>query len=479
MVVGESVSSTDVCIIGAGPGGYVAAIRAAQLGKQVVVVDKLGKEGIGGVCLHAGCIPSKALIYAANFGTEIIEAKKMGINAQGVTIDVVKMQAWKESVVQQLTNGIEFLFKKHEIEFIQGAAGFENSNTVRVISEHGTQTIECKKAIIATGSVPVELPELKSVEAYLMDSTEALSLKAIPRETVILGAGYIAVELGIVLAKLGSKVHMVQRSEKILSLVPDEEITNVLHKRMAELGIVIHTSSKIVEVKEGKSKAGVVIENPHEGKLELPADKILVAMGRTPYLEGLGLQNTKVRLNEKGFITIDERLQTTDKNILAIGDCTGNPMLAHRAFRQGKVCAEVIAGLPAAYDNRVVPGVVFGDPEIAYVGLFESEAIAQGMDVVVGRFPFQALGKALATNKPRGLVKIVAEKKTQLLLGAQIIGEDAGNLISELALATEMGAQLEDLAATIHPHPTMPEAIMEAAEEAMGKAIHVLGKKEK
>ena len=473
MVMGDIASGCDVLVIGAGFGGYVAAIRAAQLGKEVVLVEREGEKGLGGTCLNNGCIPSKALIYAAGIAHAAKGAGEMGINAGSLAVDMQKMQAWKQGVVDKLRTGVGMLCKRYGVQFVQGEVFFKSSGSVGIRGEKGISTVEFGHAIIASGAAHMQHPKLAFDGRNVISSTEALKLAEVPRELLVVGGGYIALEIGTLFAKLGSKVTIVHRSERILRGV-DDEVVDVVLKRLPALGIELMLNSEVDGVEEGAGgKLKVSVREKGKEAVKLGADKVLVAIGNAASTAGLGLENTQVQLDEKGFVKVDGKMRTQDHKIFAVGDAVGAPMLAHKASRQGKVAAEVIAGLESSFCNKVVPSVVFCEPEVAGAGLTESEAAAQGKEVVIGKFPFRALGRALAMNSPEGFVKVVAEKDTGCVLGVHIVGPDAGELISEAALAIEMGAVLEDLAFTIHPHPTLPEALNEAAEAALGKAIHI------
>lgn len=464
MVVGSIVEETEVAILGAGPGGYVAALRLGQLGKQVVLIDK---RGLGGICLHQGCIPSKALIHAANAVSEIKE-NKFGFSAEKIRMDAKKLMQWKTSKIEKLEQGIRTLCKKRNVEIAEGTGKFESNSRIRVESEHEAREIEFKHAILDTGSKPVPLPNAPWSET-IISSDQALELEEIPNELVVIGAGYIGIELGTVFAKLGSTVSIVQRSERILSAM-EEEGALVVQKRLEELGIHLFLNSQTKKISEKKGKAMVEVQT-EKGLVHLTGDKALVALGRKANTEGLGLENTKIQFDENGFVRVNAQCQTSEPKIFALGDITGPPLLAHRAFRMGKVAAEAIFGMPAAFDNAAIPAVVFSDPEFASVGLTEKECQQKGIKTTSGKFWFRSLGRAVSTDKTLGFVKIVADAQTQLILGIQIVGEHASELIGESAFAIEMGAQLEDLASTIHPHPTFSEALMQAAEDALKKCV--------
>ncbi|HEY9205188.1 MAG TPA: dihydrolipoyl dehydrogenase [Candidatus Methanoperedens sp.] len=469
MVMGDIVTGCDVLVIGGGPGGYTAAIRASQLGKDVILVEKYG---LGGTCIYRGCIPSKALIHAANFIYDIKNPGDTGIKGS-VEFDLKKLQQWKYGVVKKLRDGIGHLCKKYGVEVIKGKAYLESADRARITLDDGTtSTIKFEYAILATGSLPQEFPGFAFDSKFVISSNEALGLVKVPDDMVIIGAGYIGVELGTMFAKLGTRVKIIQRSSRILTKF-DPELVEVVSRRMEKFGIEIYYNSKLEGMRIEKDKAIVTIRDDKENKKELEADKILIAVGVRPSTENLGLENTKVRLDKKGFILVDEKRQTHDPGIYAVGDIAGPPLLAHKAFRDGKVAAEVIAGLPAAFDNRAIPQTVFSDPEIATVGFDEESAGKGGFEIKTAKFPFRASGSALAMDRTDGFVKVVANKKNGEILGIQIVGANASMLISEASHSIEMAAFLEDLAGTIHPHPTLPEMLGEAAEVALGKAIHL------
>ncbi len=469
MVMGELYTGTDILVIGAGPGGYVAAIRAAQLGKEVMLVDK---DGLGGVCLNIGCIPSKALISAAELVSRVKEASVMGITAVGLKVDVPRLQSWKADVVKGLADGIAALCKNHGIEVVKGEAVLESSTKAKINGHPDIEGVEFKHCIIATGSTPADVPGVPFDGTSVVSSTEALSFSEVPKELLVIGGGYIGLELGMVYAKLGSRVTVVEFTNQLLYGL-DPEIVVFVERRAHQLGMQLYFESKAEGVTIAEGKAMVTVTSKEKGKLTLTADKVLVAVGRKPSTQSLGLQKTKVQLDQKGFITVDAQMRTTDPYIFAIGDVAGHPMLAHKASRQGKIAAEVICGKRSAYDNLVVPAVVFTDPEIATVGMSEAEAMAKGYEVKVGRFSFAASGRALTMNEPDGMTKLVSDKVSGRLLGAQIAGHHASDMISELSLAIEMGALTSDIEATIHPHPTFPETIEEAAEDVEDQAIHL------
>ncbi|MFH1751309.1 MAG: dihydrolipoyl dehydrogenase [Candidatus Micrarchaeota archaeon] len=474
MVVGEVAVETQVVVIGGGPGGYVCAIRLAQLGKQVMLVEK-DPQGMGGICLNHGCIPSKALIHASAFADSARHMQDLGIIADSIRIDVKKMQQWKNGVVTNLRKGVENLCKQNGVEVVFGEAHFESNRRIGIGGNHDVAAIEFQHAVIATGSVPIELPNLKFDGKKIISSTEALQLEEVPNELIVIGTGYNGIEMGTMYAKLGSKVRMVEKGLKILPGV-DAEISSIVEKRLRELGVEIFTNCTADTCKEESGKMKLTAKQ-NGAQITLIGDRVLVVVGRRPNTESLRLLNTKAGLDEKGFIKVNEKLQTEDLRIYAIGDVIGNPMLAHKAFMEGKVAAGAIAGSETLFQNKAVPAVIFSDPEIAYVGISEKDALEKHIKVKIGKFPFRALGRAATMENPVGFVRVIADFETDVLLGVEVVGPNASDLISEAALAIEMGARLEDLALTIHPHPTLPEGLVEAAEVAMGKAIHFYSKK--
>ena len=456
-------------VVGAGPGGYVAAIRLGQLNKKVVLVDE---DKLGGICLNYGCIPSKALISASESFDKIKKTSKMGIEVDKITIDFKKMQEWKDGIVSKLNQGIEFLCKKNNVTIVKGTAFFENSNRLKITNGKNISYIDFENAVIASGSKPVELPSFKFDGNKIISSREALCLKEIPKNLVVIGGGYIGLELGTVYARLGSKVCIVEMTEQILPGF-DKSVVSILQKNLERLNVDVYVNAKADKIENNK----VVINSKEKGKVLLDASKVLVAVGRYPNTKNLGLENTKVKLDKKGFIEVDKNLKTDDGNIYAIGDVSIGPMLAHKASSQGKFVAEAIAGNKDKYENVVVPAVIFTDPEIATVGLNEREAKNKRIKTKMGKFPFSLSSRAMTKNETEGFVKVIANEKNSKIIGVQIIGSDASDLISEASLAIKMGATLDDVALTIHPHPTLSESLMEAAEATMEKAIHILNPK--
>ncbi|NJD52857.1 MAG: dihydrolipoyl dehydrogenase [Candidatus Methanoperedens sp.] len=468
MVMGDIVTGCEVLVVGGGPGGYTAAIRASQLGKDVILVDKYDP---GGTCVFRGCIPSKALIQAANFIYDIKNPGDRGIKGS-VEFDYKNIQKWKYEVIKKLRNGIGSLCKKYGVTVIKGEVFFESPDKARITLQDGEiSTIRFENAIIATGSYPQELPGFPFDGKFVINSNEALGLMKIPEELVVLGAGYIGVELGTMFAKFGSKVKIVQRSSRILSMF-DKELVEVVSQKMKKLGMEIYNNSMPQKLDTENNKALITIVDDKGKETQLKADKILAAVGVKPNTGNLGLENTGVELDKNGFIMVDEKRRTTYPKIFAVGDVAGPPYIASKAFREGKVAAEVIAGSPSAFDNRAIPLAVFSDPEIASVGLDEESARKSGFEIKTGKFPFHASGSALTMNRTEGFVKVVAKTDGEIL-GVHIVGANASMLISEASHSIEMAAFLEDLAGTMHPHPTLPEALAEAAEAALGKVIHI------
>jgi dihydrolipoamide dehydrogenase len=533
MVVGDVSTGTDVAVIGAGPGGYVAAIRAGQLDLDVTLVEK---DAYGGVCLNYGCIPSKAMITATGVADEAANAEEMGITADP-DVDLARMVSWKDGVVDQLTGGVEKLCKANGVNLVEGRAEFADENKLRVVhggEGQGSESIEFEHAIVATGSRPIEIPGFSFDDEPVLDSRQALALEEIPGRLVVVGAGYIGMELAGVFAKLGTDVTVVEMLDSILPGYEDD-LTHPVRKRAEELGVDFHFGQAAKEWREGvpaeaetetdggertvgsqsssdprsdggegddgaeileapsdadtatdegdASESGgsdgtitVVTEDEDGNESEFAADKVLVAVGREPVTDTLNLEAVGLEPDENGFLDTDHQTRTDVDSVFAIGDVAGEPMLAHKASKEGIVAAEVIAGEPAALDYQAVPAAVFTEPEIGTVGMSESEAEEAGFQPVVGQFPFRASGRALTTGHDEGFVRVVADDESGFVLGGQVVGPEASELIAEIGLAVEMGATLEDVASTIHTHPTLSEAVMEAAEHALGHAIHTLNR---
>ncbi len=472
MVVGALSQGTEVAVIGSGPGGYLTAIRLAQLGKDVTLIE--ASDSLGGICLNEGCIPSKALIHASDFYFSAPKAGKFGIGLGTPTLDFPKLIGWKDSVVKRLTGGVKYLSEKNGVAIIRGFASFASESSLSVETEHGGQVIDFEKCIIATGSSPFFPEGFEPDGRVVLGPREILSLDAVPERLVVIGGGYIGLEMAALFAKFGSKVSVIEKNDTILRN-HDPEIREALLKRFATLKIDLFLSSTAGKV-EKNGTTGVEVRDGSGERVFIRGDKVLVALGRYPNSGKISIEKTGVELDDRGFIRVNERMQTGAGNIYAIGDVIGGPLLAHKAYREAKVAAEAVAGMPSAFDNVVIPAVIYTDPEIAWAGLSEMEATAAGHDVVTGMFPFHASGRALTLDAPEGFVKTIAEKDSKRILGVEIVGMDASELISEAALAIEMGAFLEDLSKTIHPHPSMSEALLESAEAALGEAVHILKK---
>lgn len=460
MVMGDLVTEVDVAVVGGGPGGYSAAFRCAELGLETVVVDA-GKR-LGGACLYEGCIPSKALLHVAAVIGEAERAKELGLDFGEPRISLDPLRKWKaERVVGKLSRGLASVAKAKGVQVIGGRGAFENSRSVRVGGDE-PQVVRFKHAIIATGSVPSRVPGLDLESERIMDSTAALDLPEIPERLLVIGGGYIGLELGQVYAALGSRVTVVEMTDGLLPGA-DRDLVQPLARRCEKLFAAIHLTGKVTALKE----SGSAIEASIEGEAPRSFDRVLVAVGRRAVSDGLGLETTKVKIGERGVLPIDPRCRTSDPHIYAVGDVTGDPMLAHRAMRQGKVAAEVIAGRPSAFDNAAVPAVVFTDPEVAWCGLMEAEARRAGRAIKVAKFSWAASGRAATIGRSDGLTKLIADADTGRMLGVGIVGPGAGELIAEAALAIETAVTAEDLALTIHAHPTLSESLMEAAESLL------------
>ena len=461
----------DLCVIGAGPGGYVAAIRAAQLGLKTLVVEK---AALGGVCLNSGCIPSKALIHAADVFEAVKGAGKIGILTSEPTVDMTKLQAWKSGVVKKLTLGVASLLKQQNIEVLAGEGAFTGPKTLSVKTASGVEEVQARHFLLAAGARPVQLAPFPFGERVL-SAKEALELSVLPKRLVVLGGGVIGSEIGTFYAKLGVQVTLLEMLDQILPGT-DPECVAVVQKAMGKLGMTVHTRAKALSCKA--SKDAVTVEAEIEGKKQtLEADYLLVCIGMRPNSEALGLDKAGVKTDAKGFVMVEGPGRTSNPAVYAIGDLIGPPLLAHKASAEGLLAATAIAGKKVTKDFRAMPAAIFTSPEIAAVGMTEAQAKAAGREVKVGRFPFQASGRALSTGETEGFAKILADAKTDVVLGCQVVGPEASNLIAEVALAIEMGATAEDLALTVHAHPTLPEALMEAAEAVHGMAIHGPGSK--
>ena len=462
----------DLLVIGAGPGGYVAAIRAGQLGLKTLLVDRDNR--LGGECLNYGCIPSKALIFTANLVHKLRRADEMGIEFSNLRVNMKKLQEYRQSVVDRLNRGIEQLCKANGVDILYGEASFLDPHRVRVKGAT-EEEVTAAKVIVATGSYPSDLPTFRFDREKVISSKEALELEVAPKDLLVIGGGVTGLEMGTYFAKLGTKVTVVELLDQILPGM-DAEVVRVLGRSLKRLGIDVHVTSKVVKWVPKEERMLVSFDTP-EGPRELLVDHVLVTVGRKPNTAALNLAAAGVQTDERGFITVDREMRTNVPHIFAIGDVVGMPFLAHKASKEGVVAAENAAGHPAGADWVTIPSAIFTDPEVATAGLDEAQAAAKGHDVRAGKVGFAAIGRALAQNETEGFVKVVMDAKTERLLGVQIVGPEAADLISEVALAIEMGASVNDVALTIHPHPTLPEAIMEAAEAALGKAIHVVNRK--
>lgn len=472
MVVGDISTGTDVVVIGGGPAGYAAAIRAGQRGVDVALVER---EAYGGTCLNHGCIPSKALISATDVAHRASEGEAFGVHADPA-VDLGAMIAWKDDVVSQLTGGVEKLCKANGVSLVDGTATFVEDGRIRVASSgdgQGSETFTFEHAIVATGSRPIELPALPFDVDGIMNSREALALEAVPDSLAVVGAGYIGMELAGVFAKLGTDVTVIEMLDEALPGY-DETLTEPVVRRAEDLGITFRfeTAANGWE----RDAEDHLIVTTDEGDESIVAERVLVAIGREPVTDTIDLDAVGLEVDEAGMIPTDETQRTANEQVFAVGDVAGEPMLAHVGMVEGIVASEVIAGEPAAFDRVAVPEVVFTDPEIARVGLTAPAAEAAGSTPTVGEFPFQASGRAMTVGRTDGHVRLVGDSETGRLLGGAVVGPEASELIGEIGLAVELGATFEDLGATIHTHPTLSEALMEAAEHAQGQAIHRLNR---
>ncbi len=468
MVVGDFPVEVDTLVVGAGPGGYVAAIRAAQLGQKVTIVDK---GPLGGTCLNVGCIPSKALIQAGHLVENARGNEEMGITTENVKVDFEKVQTWKDGIVKRLTSGVESLLKGNKVDIVKGEVYFIDKNSVRVIDGDNSQTYKFNNCIIATGSTPIEIPSFPFSERVL-DSTGALNLKEIPKSMVVIGGGYIGTELSGAYANFGTKITIIEGEKEILNTF-DKSMTAVVKRRLKKKNVDIVTNAMAKSVEEKDDGVVVTYEVNGEEKT-VEADYVLVTVGRRPNTKDIGLEQIGVEMDERGLIKIDKQCRTNIPNIYAIGDIVAGPPLAHKASYEGKVAAEAISGKKSEIDYIGMPAVVFSDPEMASVGYTEQEAKEAGIEVKVAKFPFAANGRALSLNETDGSLKLITRKEDGLVIGGQIVGPNASDLIAEIGLAIEAGMTAEDIALTVHAHPTLSEITMEAAEVALGTPIHVL-----
>ncbi|SDN23453.1 dihydrolipoyl dehydrogenase [Alkalicoccus daliensis] len=469
MVVGDFPVEVDTLIIGSGPGGYVAAIRAAQLGQKVTIVER---DYVGGVCLNVGCIPSKALIEAGHRYHNATNSDDMGISVGDVKLDFTKVQEWKGSVVDKLTGGVEGLLKGNNVELVRGEAYFMDDSTAKIMDDKSSQTYKFNNCIIATGSRPIELPKFKFIEGKVMSSTGALKLDKVPEKMLVIGGGYIGVELGSAYADLGAEVTILEGTKQILPGF-EKQMSQLVSKRLKNKGVTIKTEAFAQEMEETDN--GVKVTAEIKGKNEdFEADVLLVTVGRKPNTDELGLEQAGIEVDDKGLVKIDKQCRTSASNIYAIGDIVQGPALAHKASYEAKVAAEAISGQPTEIDYTAIPEVVFSGPELAQVGLTEAQAKDEGYDVVASKFPFQANGRALSLNDSEGFMKMVTRKEDGLVLGVQIAGHNASDMISEACVAIEAGMTAEDLALTIHAHPSLGEITMETAEVAIGHPVHIV-----
>ena len=473
MVMGELEQETEVLVIGSGPGGYAAAFRGADLGMDVTMVDPARRPG--GVCLYKGCIPSKTFLFLSELIHDAARAESMGISFGKPRIDLDVLRAWKGSVIDTMADGLVSLSDRRGVQLLQGRAQFESSRTARIYDSEVSR-IKFRHAIVATGSRPIAFPGSEfQTGGRIMSSTGALALADVPQTLLVIGGGYVGLELGMVYAALGSRVSLVELEDRLL-LGVDADLVKPLHQRLDTLFESISLQTKVVSMAADEGGVDVVLEGDvQQGQQRF--ERVLVAIGRSPRSRDIGLESTGVELDEKGFIKVDDRQRTADEHIFAVGDVVGGMMLAHKATREGKVAAEVIAGEPSAFDVRAIPAVVYTDPQIAWCGLTEDGARRDHIAVKVQRFPWKFSGRATTMGAPEGLTKIIADSETGRILGVGIVGRDTEGLISEGVLAIEMGALAEDMALSIHPHPTLSETEGEAAELYLGSATHILSKK--
>lgn len=462
--------SKNIAVVGGGPGGYTAAFYAADLGMQVTLIDE--NVNPGGVCLYVGCIPSKALLHVAALINEAEHAKAWGVEFGKPHVDIGKLRDFKNGVVNKLTGGLGQLSKQRKVKYVRGRAKFLNSTTLSVAkSEGGEERMSFDNIILATGSRPAMIPGLPK-SPRIMDSTGGLALEEVPKSLLVIGGGYIGLELGTVYAALGTKVTVVEMLPQILTGA-DRDLVGPLEKRLQKAFAAILLNTKVVEVKEVANGIKVKLDGPALGAPEQTFDRVLVSVGRKPNTDVPGIENTRVTKTQKGFFEVDLQRRTKDPAIYAIGDIAGEPMLAHKASHEGRVAVEAIAGKKTTFEPRAIPAVVFTDPEIAWCGLTETQAAAEGRQVKVARFPWPASGRAVTLDRTDGVTKFVIDPETERVLGVGIAGVNAGEMISEGVLAVEMSAVVEDVALSIHPHPTLSETVMEAAESYHGVSTHI------
>lgn len=467
----SDTQSLNIAVVGAGPGGYAAAFLAADLGMTVTLIDP--EVNPGGVCLYRGCIPSKALLHIAKLIEESHQAKDWGIEFAGPKIDLARLRSFKENVVKKLTGGLGILSKQRKVHYVQGRAAFESSTTLRVKKSDGTEeTLTFDRIIIATGSRPAIVPTLKLETPRMMDSTGALNLEDIPGSLLVIGGGYIGLELGSVYAALGTGVTVV---EMLPGLLPgaDRDLVLPLHKRLEKMFDAILLNTTVAAVKDEGNAIRATLKAQDGTQQEKMFDRVLVSVGRKPNSEITGLDKTQVKVGPKGFIEVNKQLQTGDPSIYAIGDVVGEPMLAHKASHEGRTAVEAIAGHKVAFEPNAIPAVVFTDPEVAWAGLTETQAQKENREIKVAKFPWAASGRAATIDRPEGMTKLILDPATERVLGVGIVGAGAGEMIAEGVLAIEMAALAKDIALTIHPHPTLSETVMEAAEVFFGTSTHI------
>ena len=467
--------SVHVAVLGAGPGGYAAAFYAADLGMQVALIDE--EKNPGGVCLYRGCIPSKALLHVAKVVDEARHAGNWGVTFTEPSIDVNKLRAYKQGVVDKLTAGVGSVARLRKVKFVQGRATLAGPKSLKVAGASGETEVQFEHLILATGSHPTKIPSLSLDSPRMMDSTSGLELPDVPKSLLVIGGGYIGLELGSVYATLGSKVSVVEMTPGLLPGA-DRDLVHVLEKKLKKLFANIMVNTKVVKVAEEGEGIRVTFEGDVAEK-EQVFDRVLVAIGRRPNSKIPGLETTRVKVDAKGFIETDPQRRTAEPNIFAIGDVAGDPMLAHKASHEARVAVEAIAGHKAVFEPQAIPAVVFTDPEIAWCGVTEAQAQDEGIEFEVAKFPWGALSRAITVDRPEGLTKLILEKSTGRVLGVGIAGSGAGELIAEGALAIEMGASAEDMKLVIHPHPTLSESLMESAEVFFGQSTHVYKPKRK
>ncbi|HAR6033650.1 TPA: dihydrolipoyl dehydrogenase [Staphylococcus pseudintermedius] len=468
MVVGDFPIETDTIVIGAGPGGYVAAIRAAQLGQKVTIVEK---GNLGGVCLNVGCIPSKALLNVSHRFEQAQHGADLGITAENVSLDFDKVQSFKGSVVSKLTGGVESLLKGNKVEIVRGEAYLVDEHSLRVMDDKSAQTYNFKNAIVATGSRPIQIPNFE-FGGRILDSTGALNLQEVPKKLVVVGGGYIGSELGTAYANFGTEVTILEGAKEILGGFEKQMVAPV-KKEMKAKGMIIETEALAKSAEETDNGVKVTYEVKGEEKT-IEADYVLVTVGRRPNTDELGLEEVGVKLTDRGLVEVDKQSRTSVDSIYAIGDIVPGLPLAHKASYEAKVAAEAIAGQNSEVDYIGMPAVCFTEPELAQVGYTEAQAKEEGLDIKASKFPYQANGRALSLNDTNGFVKLVTLKEDDTLIGAQVVGTNASDVIAELGLAIEAGMNAEDIALTVHAHPTLGEMSMEAAEKALGLPIHTM-----